>query len=288
MPLNFFNIASKLVPHTTPYTSNTRPVYSETITFEQGKSKALANRENNSLRPYKGNTIPLSQLKKAASGYVGTFERDAFENEAKQFYGDQADIATYFSKRTNKSISFDYQGRYALEAGDAGPGNAKGPFGSKPRTKNPVDLQGNIDFSKLKPEQIGNAPSLGSDINTYISRYSSLEATRPLTLQESRARDTLISLSEPGIGQPSQILGLSAQPTASIEAENKARQLELTARNKADAERSSGNYALIQRSIDRNKTRVQARESRSRTSVVNMASENTGIGIPVQRTRTGT
>ena len=288
MPFLLNKLASKLIPHTTPYTSNTRPVYSETITYEQGKAKALANRENNSLRPYKGNTIPLSQLKKAASAYTGTFERGAFENEAKQFYGDQADVAIYFSKRTNKSIGFDYQGRYALAPGKAGPGNAKGAFGMKPNTRNPVDLQGNIDFSKLKSDQLGYAPSLGNDINTYISRYSSLEATRPLTLQESRARDTLISLNQPGIGLPSQITNLSAQPTASIEAENKARQLELTARNKADAERSSGNYALIQRSADKNRTRVQERQSRSKTSVVNMGYNNTGIGIPTTRSGTGT
>ena len=288
MPLDLFNIATNLVPYTTPYTSNTRPVYSETITYEQGKANALANRKHNILSPYHGNTIPLQRLRQAANAHVGTFQRSAFENEAKQFYGDQADIAIYFSKRSDKNIGFDSQGRYALEAGDPLGGNAKGPFGSKPKTKTPLDFQGNIDFSKFKAEQLGNAPSLGSDINTYINRYSSLEATRPLTLQESRTRDTLVSLNTGGTNGSSQILALSAQSTASIEAENKARQLELTARNKADAERSSGNYSLIQRSIDRNKTRVQARESRSRTSVVNMASENTGIGIPTQRTRTGT
>lgn len=271
-----------------PYTSNSRPVYSETISYEQGRSMAMANRKNNSLKPYKGNTIPLSQLKKAAAPYVGTFQRDAFESEAKQFYGDQADIATYFSKRTDKSIGFDSQGRYALEAGKPLGGNAKGPFGSKPNTKTPRDLQGNIDFSAFKPEQLKNAPSLGSDINAYISNYASLEATRPLTLQESRTRDTLISLNTGGAGGASQILGMSAQSTASIEAENKARQLELTARNKADTERSSGNYALIQRSIDKNRTRVQERQSRSKTSVVNMGYNNTGIGIPTTRSGTGT
>tara|TARA_R110000868_G_scaffold110829_2_gene299776 strand:+ start:4678 stop:5430 length:753 start_codon:yes stop_codon:yes gene_type:complete len=249
---------------------------------------AMSNRANNSLKPYKGNTIPISQLKKAAAPYVGTFQRDAFESEAKQFYGDQADIATYFSKRTNKDIGFDSQGRYALEAGKPLGGNAKGPFGSKPKTKTPLDFQGNIDFSAFKPEQLANAPSLGSDINAYISNYASLEATRPLTLQESRTRDTLISLNTGGANGASQILGMSAQSTASIEAENKARQLELTARNKADTERSSGNYALIQRSIDKNRTRVQERQSRSKTSVVNTGYNNTGIGIPTTRSGTGT